>query len=66
MWSAGRLAGMITFLFLILLIILILLGTPIGFAMAILPAIYIAFTDAIPLTPVPCPPQKRLPPRSNG
>ena len=44
---------MTTFVFLVLLIILILLGTPIGFAMALLPAIYIAFTDAIPLTSVP-------------
>ena len=44
---------MTIFVFLMLLVILILLGTPIGFAMALLPAIYIAFTDTIPLTSVP-------------
>lgn len=44
---------MTTFIFLFLLVILILLGTPIGFAMALLPAIYIAFTDAIPMTSIP-------------
>lgn len=44
---------MTIFVFLMLLVILILLGTPIGFAMALLPAIYIAFNDTIPLTSVP-------------
>ena len=44
---------MTTFVFLTLLVSLIVLGMPIGFAMALLPAIYIAFTDAIPLTSVP-------------
>lgn len=32
---------------------LILLGMPIGFAMALLPTVYIAVTDIVPLTAVP-------------
>ena len=44
---------MITFGMLAMLIVLILLGVPIGFAMALLPTVYIAFSDAIPLTSVP-------------
>jgi len=44
---------MTTFVFLIFLILLIVLGAPIGFAMALLPAIYIAFTEVAPMTSVP-------------
>ena len=44
---------MTTFVFLVLLIILIILGAPIGFAMALLPLIYIAITDVVPMTTVP-------------
>ncbi len=39
--------------FLAALVVLILLGMPIGFAMAVLPAAYIAITDVVPLTAVP-------------
>jgi tripartite ATP-independent transporter DctM subunit len=41
------------FIFLAVLVTLILLGMPIGFAMALLPAVYIAVTDVVPLTVVP-------------
>jgi len=41
------------FLFLAVLVALILLGMPIGFAMALLPTVYIAVTDIVPLTAVP-------------
>ena len=41
------------FLFLAVLVVLILLGMPIGFAMALLPTVYIAVTDVVPLTAVP-------------
>lgn len=44
---------MTAFLFLAALIVLILLGMPIGFAMALLPTLYIAITDVVPLTAVP-------------
>lgn len=44
---------MIAFAFLAALVVLILLGMPIGFAMAVLPAAYIAITDVVPLTAVP-------------
>lgn len=44
---------MTAFLFLIALVFLILLGMPIGFAMALLPTLYIAITDIVPLTAVP-------------
>ncbi len=40
-------------LFLLVLIVLILVGMPIGIAMALLPTVYIAFTDVAPLTAVP-------------
>ena len=40
-------------LFLAVLIVLILLGAPIGFAMALLPTAYLAITDAAPLTSIP-------------
>ncbi len=40
-------------LFLLALMVLILLGMPIGFAMALLPTVYIAVTDVAPLTSVP-------------
>lgn len=39
--------------FLICLIVLILLGMPIGFAMVVLPTIYIAVTGVVPMTVVP-------------
>jgi len=41
------------FLFLAVVVVLILLGMPIGFAMALLPTVYIAVTDVVPLTAVP-------------
>lgn len=44
---------MTAFLFLAVLVALILLGMPIGFAMALLPTVYIAVTDIVPLTAVP-------------
>lgn len=44
---------MTAFAFLAALVVLILLGMPIGFAMAVLPAAYIAITDVVPLTAVP-------------
>ncbi len=44
---------MLTFWMLIALVAFILLGAPIGFVMAILPAAYIAVTDVVPLTAVP-------------
>ena len=44
---------MTTILLLICLILLILLGMPIGFAMVIMPTVYIAVTDVAPLTAVP-------------
>lgn len=44
---------MTAFLFLAALVVLILLGMPIGFAMALLPTVYIAITDVVPLTAVP-------------
>ena len=44
---------MTTFVFLSLLIILILLGAPIGFAMALIPTIYILITGEVPLTSIP-------------
>lgn len=44
---------MTAFLFLAGLVALILLGMPIGFAMALLPTVYIAVTDIVPLTAVP-------------
>ncbi len=44
---------MTAFAFLAILIILILLGMPIGFAMVLLPTGYIAFTDVIPMNAVP-------------
>lgn len=44
---------MTAFLFLAGLVVLILLGMPIGFAMALLPTVYIAVTDVVPLTAVP-------------
>lgn len=40
-------------LFLVALIVLILLGMPIGFAMAMLPTVYLAVTDVAPLTSIP-------------
>ena len=39
--------------FLVLLVALILLGAPIGFAMALLPTAYIAITGEVPLTAIP-------------
>ena len=44
---------MTTFVFLFLLIVLIVFGAPIGFAMALLPAAYIAITDVAPMTVIP-------------
>jgi len=44
---------MIALLFLLALIVLIILGMPIGFAMALLPTIYLAVTDVAPLTSIP-------------
>ena len=44
---------MTTFVFLLLLIVLIVFGAPIGFAMALLPAAYIAITDLAPMTVIP-------------
>ncbi|GAB5469188.1 MAG: TRAP transporter large permease [Rhodospirillales bacterium] len=44
---------MTALLFLLALMVLILLGMPIGFAMALLPAVYIAITDVAPLTSIP-------------
>lgn len=44
---------MIIAVFLTLLVVLILLGAPIGFAMALLPTAYIAFTGEVPLTSIP-------------
>ena len=44
---------MTAFLFLAVVVVLILLGMPIGFAMALLPTVYIAVTDVVPLTAVP-------------
>lgn len=44
---------MLTFWMLTALVAFILLGAPIGFVMAILPAAYIAVTDVVPLTAVP-------------
>lgn len=44
---------MTIFLFLVVLVVLILLGMPIGFAMALLPTVYIAVTDIVPLSAVP-------------
>ena len=44
---------MMAFVFLVLMLLLILLGMPIGFAMALLPTVYIIVTDIVPLTAVP-------------
>lgn len=44
---------MTVFLFLSVLVALILLGMPIGFAMALLPTVYIAVTDVVPMSAVP-------------
>jgi tripartite ATP-independent transporter DctM subunit len=44
---------MLTFWMLFALVAFILLGAPIGFVMAILPTVYIAVTDVVPLTAVP-------------
>ena len=44
---------MTTVVFLVLLVVLILLGAPIGFAMALLPTAYIAFIGDVPLTAIP-------------
>lgn len=44
---------MTALLFLIALVALIILGMPIGFAMALLPTIYLAVTDVAPLTSIP-------------
>lgn len=44
---------MTAFLFLAVLVALIVLGMPIRFAMALLPIVYIAMTDIVPLTAVP-------------
>mgnify|MGYP002630122187 CR=1 FL=1 len=44
---------MTAFLFLVVLVALILLGMPIGFAMALLPTVFIAITDIVPMTAIP-------------
>ncbi len=44
---------MTAFLFLAVLVALIRLGMLVGFAMALLPTVYIAVTDIVPLTAVP-------------
>ncbi len=44
---------MTTFVFLSLLVVLILLGAPIGFAMALIPTVYILITGEVPLTSIP-------------
>lgn len=44
---------MLTFWMLTTLVVLILLGAPIGFVMAILPTAYILVTDVVPLSAVP-------------
>lgn len=44
---------MTAFLFLAVLVALILLGMPIGFAMALLPTAYIAVTEIVPMSAIP-------------
>lgn len=44
---------MLLFWMLVLLVVFILLGAPIGFVMAIIPTIYIMVTDVVPLNAVP-------------